>query len=600
MKRHYLALLAIAVFALGNTLSLSAAAKNDPDLRPVPGMVINHDGLIINPSPVSMERSDSEMLDFSKGFMPIFVDDNYLEDIKSLPLDYSGAILNIIADKELAAEMDVKSYPGAYRLIVKPEKVTIIGFDEEGGFNGLQTLLQAIKSRKLTGSTMLPSLDINDYPAMKYRGVVEGFYGNPWSHKSRLSILDFMGANKLNHYVYGPKDDPYHRAPYWRKPYPEKEGKLLAELAERARKNRIKFVWAIHPGGDIRWNKEDYDSLLNKLNSVYALGVRNFAVFFDDIEGNGANSSRQATLLNRINKDFVKVKGDVGNLIVCPTDYNQGWANPKEDGQLAVYGRELDKDIEVYWTGKYVCCDIEQAAQEFVNSRIKRPALVWWNFPVTDYCRSNLMLGPVYGLDQSFTDKDLVGIDTNPMEQGEASKSAMYGVADWAWNPSKYNAIDNWTRSLAEMMPGAPEAYGVFAIHSCDPPKNYRRNESWNIETFKYNNYTPAQFDILKKEFEKISKIADVLAEKGGNPELYAEIAPWLVEFTYLGQRGLKALELIKIYESGDKDKFRKAYNELSKLNLIQKKSYLAHRSGTLKLQPFIDQTLADLGEKLN
>ena len=90
-------------------------------------------------------------------------------------------------------------------------------------------------------------VEINDYPALKYRGVVEGFYGNPRSHETRLSILDFMGRHKMNSYVYGPKDDPYHRTPNWRKPYPPEEGRKIKELAERARKNHIDFVWAIHP-----------------------------------------------------------------------------------------------------------------------------------------------------------------------------------------------------------------------------------------------------------------------------------------------------------------------------------------------------------------
>ena len=44
------------------------------------------------------------------------------------------------------------------------------------------------------------------------------------------------------------------------------------------------------------------------------------------------------------------------------------------------------------------------------------------------------------------------------MEHGEASKLALYGVADYTWNIANYNAIDNWERGLAELVPEATDA----------------------------------------------------------------------------------------------------------------------------------------------
>ena len=85
------------------------------------------------------------------------------------------------------------------------------------------------------------------------------------------------------------------------------------------------------------------------------------------------------------------------------------------------------------------------------------------------------------------------------------------------------------------------------------------------------------------------------MVNEGGNVPLIVEIAPWLVEFTNLGERGLMALDLIKIYESGDKERFNQAYDRLETINYIQKPGYMDNRSGTLKLQPFIDNVLNDL-----
>ena len=73
-------------------------------------------------------------------------------------------------------------------------------------------------------------MEIDDYPDLKYRGVVEGFYGTPWSHEVRMSLIDFYGKFKMNSYLYGPKDDPYHSCPNWRLPYPEKEAGNIKEL----------------------------------------------------------------------------------------------------------------------------------------------------------------------------------------------------------------------------------------------------------------------------------------------------------------------------------------------------------------------------------
>ncbi|WP_304407844.1 beta-N-acetylglucosaminidase domain-containing protein, partial [Bacteroides acidifaciens] len=105
----------------------------------------------------------------------------------------------------------------AYYLSVTDKEIVLAGNDERGTYYALQTFVQLLKDGKL------PEVEIKDYPSIRYRGVVEGFYGTPWSHQARLRQLKFYGENKMNTYIYGPKDDPYHSAPNWRLPYPEKE-----------------------------------------------------------------------------------------------------------------------------------------------------------------------------------------------------------------------------------------------------------------------------------------------------------------------------------------------------------------------------------------
>lgn len=505
--------------------------------------------------------------------------------------------LTIDFGKKAALKQGVKEVSGAYAMHIDKKGISIVGYDERGAFYGIQTLRQLMES-PIAQNKQLPYLDINDYPDLPNRGVVEGFYGTPWSHQVRMSLIDFYGKFKMNTYLYGPKDDPFHSCPNWRLPYPEKEAQNIKELVEACKRNRVDFVWAIHPGQDIKWNEEDYQNLVNKFNWMYDLGVRDFAIFFDDISGEGTNPVKQTELLNRLTDEFVKVKGDVSPLTVCPTDYSKLWANPTPQGSLAIYGNTLNPDIKIFWTGDVVCSDLTPETMEWINSRIKRPAYYWWNYPVQDYVRNFILQGPAYGLDTSLTKDDVCGVISNPMEHGEASKLALYGVADYAWNIANYNPIDNWERGLNELAPEVKDAYRTFAIHSCDTENGYRRDESWETKTFRIADWNDAAAQALKAEFEKIEKVPTEMEQGCENKALLQELRPWLVEFGKLGTRGKHTIELGQIFRSGksDADFWSKYIQNL--MSKEDRKNYEAHKSGTLKLQPFYENAMDDMSHE--
>ena len=546
---------------------------------------------IINPVPHEVEMSAEETaLDVTTGVRLIDRSGKFENYVDFLPAGDKKAVrLTVEFGQKKAAKAGVREISGAYRLTIDGKGISILGYDERGAFYGLQTLRQIVAQAE---SGLLPCVRVNDWPDLPSRGVVEGFYGTPWSHQARLSLIDFYGRYKMNTYIYGPKDDPYHSSPDWRKPYPEDEAADIKELVEACRANYVDFVWAIHPGQDIKWNEEDYAALVAKFENMYALGVRAFAIFFDDISGDGANPYRQVELLNRLGEEFVKVKGDVAPLIICPTDYNRSWANPTERGSLAVYGRELDPSVRVFWTGDYVCSDLTPATLEWVGSRIQRPALYWWNFPVTDYCRHIVMQGPVYGLDQTLTAENLCGFVSNPMEHAEASKLALYGVADYTWNIEDYDPHANWERGLGVLAgEDAWEAYRTFAIHSCDTESGYRRDESWETEVFDFDDYTQQQYDALLEEFRRVEAAPEEMAENCSNEALMRELSPWLEEFGKLGVRGVRTLELIKVFESGDAAAFWSAYTA-NLMSPEEKAAYEAHKSGSMKLNPFCERAM--------
>lgn len=537
-----------------------------------------------------------------------------------------------------------------YYLSVGEKEIVVAGYDERGTYYGVQTLRQLLSAATsesmpassasassepmpasstsapsasevaLADSASIPEITVKDYPAVRYRGVVEGFYGTPWSHEARLRQLRFYGENKMNTYIYGPKNDPYHSCPGWRKPYPEKESAQIRELVKVAAENEVNFVWAIHPGQDIKWNDEDRRLLIAKLESMYNLGVRSFAVFFDDISGEGTDPHRQADLLNYIDRHFVKAKPDVTPLVMCPTEYNRSWSNPKGN-YLTTLGEKLDPSIQIMWTGDKVVADIKEESMEWINARIRRPAYIWWNFPVSDYVRDHLLLGPVYGNDTHIASA-MSGFVTNPMEHAEASKIAIYGVADYAWNPGQYDAQRAWEAAIREVLPGAAGELQFFAAHNSDlgiNGHNYRREESVEVKPvadrflksyLTDGTWRTEDYQLLLSLTRRMQSASDILLVDTENRPLIEEITPWLLQFKLLGEIGEETLQLAQLIANGAvSESFLSSYRHI---RALQQQLYLndqrynqngyqpGMRPASLVIKPLIDQTFVAAVERYN
>ena len=505
-----------------------------------------------------------------------------------------------------------------YFLRISPKEIVLAGNDEQGTFYAVQTLKQ------LLNDNQLPITEITDYPEVRFRGVVEGFYGTPWSHQARLRHLKFYGENKMNTYIYGPKDDPYHSSPNWRLPYPEQEAKQIKELVQVAKENAVNFVWAIHPGQDIKWNQEDRDNLLAKFEKMYELGVRSYAVFFDDISGEGTKADKQAELLNYIDEEFVKVKKDVTPLIMCPTEYNKSWSNVK-GGYLTTLGTKLNPSIHIMWTGDRVIADMyegdtEKGGMRWINNLIQRPAYVWWNFPVSDYVRDHLLMGPVYGNDLHIANL-MSGFVTNPMEHAESSLLAIYGVASYAWNPDQYDSDKAWKDAMKAVLPSAAKELEIFATHNSDLGANghgYRREESATLkpiaEKFLNEYLNKGTYQIkdaltLLNTFALMQEAADILMVNTENPALIAEMKPWLIQHELMGKLGQSVIILTQLYESDQQESFLRKYKHVKALqqqmfDVDQTYNQNPYQPGVktagLVIKPLIDKTFAKVVELYN
>ena len=274
-------------------------------------------------------------------------------------------------------------------------------------------------------------------------GVVEGFYGPPWSHEDRLDVLRFMGQVGLTHYYYAPKDDRYHRE-RWADPYPEPAFRQLAELATVARESGVVFVYAVSPGGSITYaDSADYARLVRKLDGVASLGVTAFALFLDDVLPTLQHpadraafadlAEAQASLIRRLHEDLAT---HGASLAVTPTTYTGAWGDREHLRRLAA---AVPPDIPFFWTGIDVASPEITAAQAVDWGRlIGRPPLVWDNYPVNDFARWRLFLGPVRRRSPELP-QHTTGIVANPMNEAHASMLALATLAAYAAAPEAYD-----------------------------------------------------------------------------------------------------------------------------------------------------------------
>jgi hyaluronoglucosaminidase len=341
--------------------------------------------------------------------------------------------------------------PGAYRVAVANREISLDGGDAAGVFYAAQAFARLVGPE-------LSAVTVEDRPAMPFRGSVEGFYGTPWTHRERLSHLDFLGAHRMNTYVYAPKRDPHHRD-RWREPYPDDALFELAELVERAGANHVTFVFTVSPGLSIRYrDRDDLAALLAKFEAVRTLGCTAFAVALDDIERRtGPEDERpglaHAWLVNQV-RDWAG-----GPVQLVPTEYHGVTDSP--------YKRDLRDslapDVHVWWTGRDVVSatiTVEEArlAAELFGRRL----LVWDNYPVNDYIPGRIPLGPYDGRENGLS-AHVDGVLSNPANQAAMSTVALRSFADYGWDDTGFDAADAHRRALDAMAGGRADVRAALA-----------------------------------------------------------------------------------------------------------------------------------------
>lgn len=239
-------------------------------------------------------------------------------------------------------------------------------------------------------------------------GVIEGFYGPPWSPAERRTLFADLAALGLNTYVYAPKDDLRHRV-RWRETYPASEAAALAETFAAARAQGLRVVYGLGPGLDLCYaDAADRACLLRRFRQALELGATGVALLLDDIPDRmvpedrarfGTFAAAQASVANELLASLRAGHPGVA-LWFCPTAYCGRMAERQLGGAgyLEELGAALAPEIEVFWTGpEIISRELTPELLRDVTAWLRRPPLIWDNLHANDYDGRRGYCGPYAG-----------------------------------------------------------------------------------------------------------------------------------------------------------------------------------------------------------
>ncbi len=454
--------------------------------------------------------------------------------------------------------------------------VAIIGEDTDAVFCGLASLEQMLDQ----GTTDLPCVTIYDYADVKNRGIIEGYYGVPYTAEVTKDLFRFMARYKMNTYMYGAKSDPYHSR-YWGDPYPttitedqQRIGYLnqdmMRDITKVASETKVNFIWAIHPGKAFA-NAEDpkvLDKIMAKFESMHELGVRQFGVFVDDVgvPNDPAIMKLCADNLNMLqkridekwNKKGTKATDTVKPLHYVPQLYAHSWVSRERAREFFESLSATTEKINIYITGANVWSVPNNEDLATVKSWLGREVSWWWNYPCNDQDPTKLFVMDTYSnfrdethIDNlSHIEKRLKGLNTliiNPMQQGELSKVALFSVADYSWNNAAFDNYESWEAAI----PAVVGKDYAKAFKKLAPYLRYYDNDAIG---YRIDNYlvsvkrgSPRPNSLLAELREVHEACLVIKAMKSSNNEsdrlLYNDVRPWLLKLEAMTVEAIALLE---------------------------------------------------------
>jgi hypothetical protein len=221
---------------------------------------------------------------------------------------------------------------------------------------------------------------------MPVLGVIEGFYGRPWSHNDRLFLITRLRALGLAAYLYAPKADASLRRD-WKRAWTTDQQREFRELTDAGIGSGATVSAGLSPFELYRaYDAAARDALKMKVGQILDCGFSAIALLFDDMPGEVPDLAlRQAEIINDVSNWTPGME-----LRVCPTYYSDDPVLDRVFGNrpqsyLEDLSSAIDGSVPLFWTGPEVCSAAITAAHlERVAAKVGAPLALWDNYPVND------------------------------------------------------------------------------------------------------------------------------------------------------------------------------------------------------------------------
>ena len=225
-------------------------------------------------------------------------------------------------------------------------------------------------------------------------GIIEGYYGKPWSCERREHVIAFLEPHGYRFFLYAPKADEFLRK-RWREPYPADAEARLRRIAAHCKASGVRFGVGLSPYEVYRdFNDDAKAALAEKLALFDSIGVEMLAILFDDMRGDVPDLARtQSDILH-----WIASRARAPRLLMCPSYYTDDPVLDRIFGRrpanyLEDLGRLLDPVIDVFWTGEEVCSrEYSVGHLARVEGQLRRKPFLWDNYPVNDGARMSQFL----------------------------------------------------------------------------------------------------------------------------------------------------------------------------------------------------------------
>ena len=261
-------------------------------------------------------------------------------------------------------------------------------------------------------------------------GILEIFFGPPWTMEERGDWADFLAHHGFDFYIYGPKADAGLRKK-WREPWPPEYLTLLGVLSSEFRMRGLKFGVALSPYGvEYPVTEAVKNDLREKISTLTSAGVEIFGLFFDDMKSIDHLADMQLELLN------VVMSATSAKILFCPSYYSTDPILDKVFGArppdyLERLGREIPPSVEILWTGpKVISQDIPLDHLQEVTQLLKRKPFICDNLFANDGPKNCKFLKLKEFTRPSEALASTAGWSLNPMNQAALSQAMVLAAKD--------------------------------------------------------------------------------------------------------------------------------------------------------------------------